>query len=196
MNRDDMFRPGPKLGRMPSAGASVLQLPEEDLGLGERLPRAMDYDLTRPEYAEVMERILFARKGKRRPPVKRTRVRRDVRPEELAKGLIRTMEVIPSECVISNYQVGTRAVPIDTRLKSRTDIIIANMSTNIVWVNTNASNLKTGAASYVGIPLSPATGATGFDGGVWRARITENKRWWAVATAASSLVVVVELSRR
>jgi len=174
-----------------------VQVTGEQIGsLGERLPRAQDYDLTRPELEEVMQRILFKRKEQKRPPVKRAQVKRDVRPEELAKDIVQTMEIIPNDIAISNYRLGTTPLPIDTRLKSRTDIIVANMSTNIVWINSNANVLSPGGGNYVGIPLSPAAGAATYDGGVWRARIRENIRWWGVATGANSLIVVVELARR
>jgi hypothetical protein len=180
MDRDGVF----SVGYGDEAGPS---------GLGEELEDAIDHAVRRPTTAEL-ERLRPAPVRKDRPAIPARQLVRQSKPSEDAKDIIWTIEVIPNVMVISNWRGGVTPFRIDNGISDRTDIVIANMSQQVIWINTDSASLSAGPA---GVPLRAMSGATAYDGGVFRARVTEAERYWAVAAGgAANLIVTVELARR
>jgi hypothetical protein len=169
--------------------------------LGEDLQRAHDSALIRPRAREVL--------GLRDPvpggagPAKRSTIslRPAIVPSATAaqKELttVRSLNVIPNEVVISNFQVSNdHPYRIDLGIEGRTDILIANMSLGVIWINATASVMPA-AGQFIGVPLKAMSGANGFDGGVCRMAIRNNKRFWAASVGLGPfLVVVIETAIR
>lgn len=163
------------------------------VGLGEPLEDAVDQALLRPRTDEL-ERLSPAPVRKNRPGIPANKLVRQTKPSEDAKDIIWTVDVIPNVMVISNWRGGVTPFRIDNGITDRTDIVIANMSQQVVWINTDASPLSAGPA---GVPLRAMSGAAAYDGGVFRARVNEAERIWAIAAGgANNLIVTVELARR
>jgi hypothetical protein len=164
------------------------------IGLGEQLEDAIDQSLVRPTVDEL-ERLSPQPVRKNRPAIPPQKTIRQTKPSEDAKDIIWTIEVIPNIMEISNWRVSAvTPTRIDNGITDRTDIVIANMSQQVVWINDDAASLSAGPS---GVPLRAMSGATAYDGGVFRARVTEAERFWAIgAGGANLLIVTVELARR
>lgn len=183
---------------------SDLETEDEQPGLGEDLQRAHDLILTGPR-AEDMDAMISRKKlvrPKMKPITRRpgTPAQEGIVPSKLPTQ--RVIGVVPNDAVISNFQV-TNAGPsrVDLGIEYRTDILIANMSASIIWVNT-IPNVHTvlplPLGAYLGVPLRPNTALNSFDGGVMRLSVTNRKRFWAQAVTAvgSFLIVTIEQSLR
>ena len=189
---------------MAGMGGDVLDQDEIEImeaadipGLGEDLQRAADMDLLSPKAGE----LAMSRAGKKPPPVKFRPKPKGV-PSPGGRGTsafktVRTIDVIPNEVVVSNFQIAnTGPFRVDLGIDSRTDILIANMSLSPIWVNV-VSNISNSVGQFTGVPLRAMSGANQFDGGVLRVRCTSEKRWWAQAVAAGThLVVAIESALR
>lgn len=101
---------------------------------------------------------------------------------------VRTIATPSRQFIITPRLVGSvKAIKLDTGLTNRQDIAIWNVSTSVIWINTNQS-----VAANVGAPLGPsAPGA--FNGAAVMANLTEEVEFWGIAgTAGNNLVIVME----
>lgn len=172
-----------------------IALSNRRLGLGEDLQRAHDSALISPKMADVLARA----KPSGRKPMKPTGATARARVGGAVPAIqtVRSVPVIPNELVVSNFQVGSaQPYRVDLGLEGRTDILIANMSQSVVWVNVIA-NVSPSVGQFIGVPLKAMSGANAFDGGVWRASVRRNKRFWAISVAGGfHLVVTIESAIR
>jgi hypothetical protein len=169
------------------------------LGLGEDLQRAADTGMIGPTAAEIEDRISPPKRKlpamKVKPKPKGVPAPGGMRPSNIQT--VRSIPVIPNEIVVTNFQINSdKPYRVDLGIDSRTDILIANMSLSVIWVNA-INNVSPSAGQFIGVPLKAMTAANTFDGGVMRVRITNNKRFWAIAVAAGArLVVTIETALR
>lgn len=85
----------------------------------------------------------------------------------------------------------TKPLQIDVEMKDRTDILIANMSDVVIWLNTH-----TQFGANRGYPLAPNTAAGAFNGATLAVECTEKVKWYAIAASgATNAIVVIEASR-
>ena len=100
--------------------------------------------------------------------------------------------MIGDKAVMTPRFVGsTRAVQLDLPIKNRIEILIANMSDNVVWWG-----FDSGVTPNGGLPMAANAVAGDFTGASFAAEFTENIRFWGIGAAgAANLVVVIEVAR-
>ena len=88
--------------------------------------------------------------------------------------------------------LGLQQLRLDVPLPQRIDILLWNMSTQIVWVNFTQQSTAVG----LGIPLPAVSAAGQYDGGSFAWEVKEDVQFWGVAAAAgNNEVLVVEGAR-
>lgn len=174
------------------------------LNLGEHPWGAHDRHLIGPKLQEIIERMdppkrkrppIAAEPKLRQPPGRRVD---PARPEKAPVQVVRSIPVITDGVLISNFRVSNLSPRrVDIGVQDRHDILIANMSSSPIWVNT-FSELSPTAANFVGVPLKAVSAAGNFDGGVLRLSVRENVRFWAQAVNVGNnfLIVTIETSLR
>lgn len=117
-------------------------------------------------------------------------------PLDMFKGDMHLQKVIvanPARRIsIIDQKVGsTKPLRLDVGIRDRTDIMIANMSDVVVWINTFAQFV-----SGQGYPLAPNTEAAAYNGATIALECGKEVEWYGIgAGGASNLVVVFELAR-
>lgn len=108
------------------------------------------------------------------------------------QDFIRTLPMIIDRAIMTPRLVGNaRAVQLDMPIKNRIEILIANMSDNVIWWGFDSS-----VAANGGLPLAANTVAGNFTGASFTGNFTENVEFWAIAAAgAANLVVMIEAAR-
>lgn len=127
------------------------------------------------------------RRGPGTPNVPNTKIAgRNVEDRRNAP-LYRNIPVPAHQFVITPRLISTTPLQLDIGVFSRADIAIWNVSTVTIWVGTSNS-----VAANAGCPLGPSA-ANAYNGAAVSADVAENVRFWGVASAAgSNLVVVME----
>ena len=182
-------------------GKSKLFSPGETLrGLGEHVGNPERYDVD-PTYRQVAAQNFT---GKGLPPLgpsiqqpggpgKRTMEKAGVREskplDERITGLVATVNVPPEQLIINSIQVLAKAVRLDIGLAMREDIMIANLSDSVIWINTSSS-----VGPNNGLALAASNPAGGLNGAVFTASVKEIVKFWGIAVGGSPpyLVVVIE----
>ncbi len=117
-------------------------------------------------------------------------------PLDMFKGDMNLQKVIvanPARRInIIDQRVGsTKPLRLDVGVRDRTDIMIANMSDVVIWINTFAQFV-----SGQGYPLAPNTEAAAYNGATIALECGKEVEWYGIgAGGASNLVVVFELAR-
>ena len=118
--------------------------------------------------------------------------RKIIEDERLDLEQIRTLVAADDSAIVTARLLGVAPLRIDSGIKNRTSILIANMSDVVVWVGTNGQGL--GANS--GYPLAANAPAGSYNGGTISMDVSERTQFWAVAAGgAANLVVVIESAR-
>ncbi len=173
-----------KRGRGPFAAKTMLGLGGS--GMGDQ-PQAIEAGKHR---SEPDEHGLPHRAGAPDVPAARTP------PLDILKGdskFQRVVSMMPAQRIsIMDRSIGsTKPVRIDVGIKDRTDVLIANMSDVVIWINTHSQY-----SSGLGYPLAPNTEAGAYNGGTLSIECTKDVEWYAIgASGAANLVVIVEGAR-
>jgi len=117
-------------------------------------------------------------------------------PLDAFKGDMRYQKVIVANpakriSIIDQFVGSTKPLRLDVGLRDRTDVMIANMSNVVIWINT-----FTQFTSGQGYPLAPNTEAGAYNGATIALEASKEVEWYGIgASGASNLVVVFELAR-
>lgn len=164
-------------------------------GLGEHVGQPDRYEV-RPTAAEVLKVAKYKMRGMQKgvPPghLRQTGGDPMKTTDEKIAAVVEAAEIIPSQMVIRTIVDLTTAVQsIDTALAKREEILIANMSDVVIWINTIPQ-----VAANIGLPLAASAPAGSMNGGVFTAQIDENVRFYAIAAGgANNMLVVIETAR-
>ncbi len=173
-----------KRGKGPFSGK-----PMSGMGnLGDQ-NQAVEKLISEPGFREKVTQHAPIRAGG--PPIPETRRPQiDILKRDSDKSS--TVSMLPADRVsIMVRKIGTTATRIDVGILDRTDILIANMSDVVIWINTHG---KVGV--NLGYPLAPNTEAGAFNGGTYAMECTKNVEWYAVAASgADNLVIITEAAR-
>lgn len=165
-------------------------------GMGEDLQRAHDQILTQPrgEFGAGRYKMKLPEMKPQPKPAPGGAFGQQANKKVIP--IVRSIPYTPNEGLISNFYISNdKSYRVDSGLEGRTDILIANMSLSVVWVNMIA-NISSGVA-YVGVPLKAMSGAAAYDGGVVRLAMQKNKRFWAISVGAGpNLIVTIETAIR
>lgn len=178
-----------KRGKGPFSGRPMTGMGIGNLGnLGDQAQAAEKY-IVEPGHRDQVSQHAPIRAGG--PDVPKTRnpaldiLKRDA-------DLSSTVSLLPADRVsIMVRNISTTATRIDVGLLDRTDVLIANMSDVVIWINTHG---KVGA--NLGFPLAPNTEVGAYNGGTFAMECTKNVEWYAVAASgATNMIIIVEAAR-
>lgn len=163
-------------------------------GMGEHVGDPRRY-VSEPGTAEDTDLLKGIFKGGKRPASSSRKPRLDPieSPREYGMKTIRTIEAGARMVEMSPRLVGsTKSVRIDSGLEYRKDILVANMSSQAIWINTR----PLGSTSNDGFPLGPISAAGKYDGGSITIDATSDVYLYARAGAgAGNLIIVIETAR-
>ena len=161
-------------------------------GLGEHEGDPRRY-VTEPGVAEDAELLKGLFRSKRASSPSRQRALDPIEViREYGMRTVRTIEMGARMIDISpRYISNTKSLRVDAGLQSRKDILIVNMSAQVIWVNTRPM-----ISTNDGFPLGPISAAGKYDGGSLSVDATSDVYWYAIAAAGvNQQIIVVESAR-
>lgn len=166
-------------------------------GLGEHVGNPERYTV-RPTIQSVMEGPIKAQTGMPLEKFMRTTKgkQRQVIDERLIEA-VRSFEETSRQLIITPRSIGLAPDRLDVGISHRKDILIMNMSNNVIWIDTS-SKVAAPVVGLIGTGLPLAANATpnGYNGARLRGDVNEEVEFWGVAAAgAANLVMVIEAAR-